>query len=1379
MFLLLAASLHAGILCNYDGPDTSSDLLQLTDFSVAGPSELKVGSALTVEFTLENTGTQPINFTDNGIFTVTEDKDGEQKQAGKTWKNMSLSSGAKVYYHETVTVQKDGLLDLWPSYELWKTSYSPVLGRNVTLRIKGPGYWNGCELNVCPVYCENGVRYYDAYVGQDNNCAYTEYECENGCADDGVACATKLDSDLDGIADDSDNCPLRANANQKDVDRDGVGDLCDNCPSQANANQSDTDHDRIGDACEADNIPPSVSVFHAPLTVSQMSNITIIALATDNGNVSSIILAISGREVKNCSPPDLVEAQGSRYWKCTYESEPYPPGMLTYSADAYDTMGNKGSAQNTINVSPILSQGPVMANPRCLVSGTLYNFSYYSKTVRITLCEAEIIPRTCATTPPFLCFGPFISCKNGGEVKYVNATRVWSGEEQPGMPGPLEYRASVACNGTYLLMPNYQPFGDECAWRGRWIAKTSNIIQPDSSGAQAYDFTFSPEDRTPPAVTEISVPENMNALRLGIAIGGLGRYVKITASDPNGIGKVRVKGNLTATGFVSDEQGPLQMLGYPEPRRETFFSIYGGCEGSPCDINETHVSNAPFEPKSINLSLSVEVCDGAGNKRVAAFSKTYLPEGDLTIVGAEPVQVVYGAPLVQGKNTAFRIKINSTFNRAVETKIRLTLPDSEWQKQPIAGWGRVDMPPDWTYPEVWGPIKIPANAKEYEILLPLIPSWQKDMDFGANTTAGYFYAGFLESSSTGDRWPDVRVLPRPLGNESGFRIYVDPDNEIPESDEVNNIYLSPKYAVISTRNWSLLFIPYRDDNGCAPELSYMDGMAKRGVEYLLGAYPIGDAKISYAMAPVTNVMPCSYNSSLTCGWTLDGDDNIKGRAASFAHGNMGHGYDVAVVMACGSGGTSNAGYQGAVIVGVASAESILSHEFTHATLGIPDIYSLDCLIGWDEKYCEYPDGTRTYYCYDDEKNKKDGYVGPRCVTTDNGTTIFCTNYAEKNCVGSCGCSIYRANTECKKKMTANNALYSHATCDSECCNGIANQTCTTGEIYTGPDGRIRHPASDGLWTNKWVATSESMNYYMDSNWPEFGKYPYYWNRLGNTVEHCSGQTLDDGYLNMLKNDRFLDENDPEALLVRGIAYSNGSVELEPFIYLPNSVLDLEPGSQGNYTIVLLDAQGKELGISGFNPLFWKSDPNGGPVDEVPIVYRVEWKNGTKRIEVRDANGAVLAVRSVSEHAPELSIVSPKSGETFAKASRINISWSAKDADADALSFSLYLKESNGTWGPLVMDLETETYELDSSGLVEGSYILAVQASDGVNTARAFSSPFGITGQLKNETPYAPAQQNETGTQETKEAGNLWVLYTILLVSCALVLIWVLLRRKKL
>jgi len=70
------------------------------------------------------------------------------------------------------------------------------------------------------------------------------------CSGGSTGVVPNLDTDLDGIPDCMDNCPLVSNPEQADLDGDGIGDACDNCPWIYNPDQLDTNGDGVGDVCQ-------------------------------------------------------------------------------------------------------------------------------------------------------------------------------------------------------------------------------------------------------------------------------------------------------------------------------------------------------------------------------------------------------------------------------------------------------------------------------------------------------------------------------------------------------------------------------------------------------------------------------------------------------------------------------------------------------------------------------------------------------------------------------------------------------------------------------------------------------------------------------------------------------------------------------------------------------------------------------------------------------------------------------------------------------------------------------------------------------------------------------------------------------------------------
>jgi hypothetical protein len=929
-----------------------------------------------------------------------------------------------------------------------------------------------------------------------------------------------------------------------------------------------------------------------------------------------------------------VKIFGKEYYQCTYTGGPYPAGPLTYRAEAFDSYGNKGiSEEKTIDVTGLtLLPTERISRPTippeeipmpCYISGRLYDFKYYSKTLRVKICEAEMTGDF--RIDPFtgeVRGGVVWDCKPDGYIWYENVTRLWAGEEGYRMPGPMAYQVQVPCDGSYLIEPVYQPYGDECEWHGSWIPSKDRVVVMNGTHGQhqeGYDFTFEPLELTPPAITEVSYPENLDGLRLHYWCSPPREFVKVRAyDDASGIQRIKINGNLTATGFISDENGPLLMLDYPNPDRTTFFNISQECTESPCVVNFEGFSDDYPEFTKIDLNLRVSVCDGAGNSVSSSYHKTYTPEGDLEIVSVEPVQVVYGAPLVKNKATAFRVKVNSHFHYPVETKFRLELPDAMWYKTPPEGISFGEEGP----PEVWGPIKIPAYARDYEIMLPIISDWQKEQYVSVSNPAGV-----ISRSRFGENVPDTRSVPRPKADRVSFTVVIDPDREITETDEGNNRLVSSDYEVVTTKRFHVYFVlqvknstennllycrNFNCPNGCCGNPTCAGGsrtlndvcgevkeLAKNTAEYLLGVYPVPDSKMMYTV-------DCNVKYR-------DDYGNFMGSMVDLAKEND---YDyVLAVQPWGRCGCCVPGSDGCYIELYGQPPNA-AHELGH---GIQEI---------------------EYECYS-------------CTPRD------CPD------------------------------------CTEVCCDA-----CTI---------------SDGFWVNKWIKYKTPRDgpptYYQDS----VGTVTERWTRL-ERPQTCEGRELPGGYNHLLQI--FTDESDPKVLLVSGIVYKNGSVKLEPFKILESGRIDIESGEKGDYYIVLIDSQQRILDKFGFNVSFEMFKPEGiVEMNQTPFVYRIEWKDGTKRIELQDKEGNVLASRDVSPNKPEVKVLYPDGGDVWEKGKTYKVKWEASDKDEDVLTYSLAISMNNGeTWLPVDIDIKGNEYDLNTIGLEEGeNYLIKVRATDGVNT----------------------------------------------------------------
>lgn len=330
--------------------------------------------------------------------------------------------------------------------------------------------------------------------------------------------------------------------------------------------------------------------------------------------------------------------------------------------------------------------------------------------------------------------------------------------------------------------------------------------------------------------------------------------------------------------------------------------------------------------------------------------------GDLDVVSVEPVQVVYGAPLVAGKATVFRAKVRSTFQVPVETDLKLELPEGYWTTSPPST-GRLitGIPPDWEYPEIWGPVTI--DPGDNEIMLPIIPAGHEDATWPGEP------AGVIEGVCvSGICGPDVRVVPRPKDvSMATYTVELDPYNVISETNERNNEYYASA-QVVTTRGYS--FAVFRvnatiiEPAACpsvasVPSFESAAGTFKDNLEYLLGTFPIADSKVSYSIMPTvvsTEVEPREPYLRM-----------IYRMAAS-------EGYDWAVGLTCGCCGGTVYWDTKAVSIGNSTTNiHNLAHEASHITsvVGAPDCYGcgrsdVDCASCrnsegfWVNAWQEYP-----------------------------------------------------------------------------------------------------------------------------------------------------------------------------------------------------------------------------------------------------------------------------------------------------------------------------------------------------------------------------------------------------------------------------------------
>jgi hypothetical protein len=201
----------------------------------------------------------------------------------------------------------------------------------------------------------------------------------------------------------------------------------------------------------------------------------------------------------------------------------------------------------------------------------------------------------------------------------------------------------------------------------------------------------------------------------------------------------------------------------------------------------------------------------------------------------------------------------------------------------------------------------------------------------------------------------------------------------------------------------------------------------------------------------------------------------------------------------------------------------------------------------------------------------------------------------------------------------------------------------------------------------------------------------------------------------------------EYLMVSGvITLADQSAELYPFYRLAqidsSELLNsyrhalASAGSQGTYSLVLEDASGVALYTHAFTATTMSL---GGPAPVRAHFGEIIPYTPAARVVLKQG-ATELASRPVSAHAPSVTLLAPNGGEKLTE--RMDISWTASDADGDVLHFTVQYSPDNGqTWRVIAADRTATSVQVtghDFGGLPGGEQALVrVIATDGVNTGQ--------------------------------------------------------------
>jgi len=452
------------------------------------------------------------------------------------------------------------------------------------------------------------------------------------------------DQDIDGIADEQDNCPQNANADQTDADLDGTGDACDATPyGPMTTYYADADGDTYGDA----NQPTDAYTQPAGYVTN-----------SDDCNDQDASLN-SLNSLGNCAPEPTTstyfrDADGDTYGDITQTTQAtsQPAGYVTNSDDCDDT----DSTLNLLN-----SNGDCAPEPTYTVAGL-------DQTSGVNIVGGNYVFNDGVTYDPYLQYGlgtgtfvltgiptnhPFAILNHGSsDIHYTGDSTTQSTDIVDGVTYDFFYGdVTITVTGNFGTVSVYCPYHGYMGGENLFV----------------YDSQYDIADTTPPVITVLgNNPETVEVGSTYTDAGATSDGGEIVTSsgtvDTNTVGVYTITytatdssnnaATATRTVNVVDTTAPVLTLVGSNPVDVEAATTYTDAGATAQDNYDGDITTSITTTNNIDMntvgtySVIYNVADANGNSAVPLIRTVNVVDTTapvITIIGSNPVDIQVGS----------------------------------------------------------------------------------------------------------------------------------------------------------------------------------------------------------------------------------------------------------------------------------------------------------------------------------------------------------------------------------------------------------------------------------------------------------------------------------------------------------------------------------------------------------------------------------------------------------------------------------------------------------------------------------------------------------------------------------------------------------------